>query len=97
MSIFEENNISLPNLDSVDGEENPLILAHFTHDSGAEWWICSGEYNENIDDILCFGVADIMVREMGIISIKQILSVGGVLDDSWTPIGLYDRFPNYKL
>lgn len=90
------DDVELISLNEVDDYENPLIVAHYTHPSGAEWHIIAGDPINNNTDLLCFGVGKITVSEMGEFTLKEIINVGAIRDNEWTPKGLYDVFPQWK-
>ena len=78
-------------LEKVDNHENPKITYHFTNpEKGYEWWICAGEKLGD-DDYYFFGVGKIIDKEMGFMTLKQIIKYGGVLDEDWNEdMGLQD-------
>ncbi len=93
------NDIDLPSFEDADSIDNPMIVAHFNHPSGAEWWIVSGEEQllvDNRKELLLFGVAKITDTEMGVFALSEIENVGAVRDTDWTPQGLFDVFPQWR-
>lgn len=97
--IFKEHNVELMACKDVDNFDNPLIVSHLTHDSGAEWYIIAGDYiyNDNeLRDIFLFGVCKIFDYELGHVSLSELLSVDVEWDNNWDVKGLYDVFPEFK-
>lgn len=98
--IFKKHNIRLPNIIETDNMDNPLILAHFTHPSGAEWHIIAGDYihndNGGIMNIVLFGIGKITHEELGTFTLAELYSVGAEWDDGWEPLGLYDLHPEWR-
>ena len=95
MNIFKRNGIKLPTLKEMDEHynPNPYIIAHFIHKkSGFEWFIISG--TELKYDYQLFGVASVIVTELGMISLNELLSIGAELDKDWECKKLHDIFPN---
>lgn len=86
----------LPSLDLVDEQENPQAIAHFTNLKGWDWFIIAGrELGE--DDFYLFGLVNGIDKELGFFTLKQIKEAGGMYDIDFTPIGVYDIYPDFDL
>ena len=94
MSFKDEYGIELPSLETIDEQENPLIIAKFYNAIGnGEWYVIGGEELDNGDYYL-FGYAkDLIEDELGFFTLQQIKSIGLIVQDkTWKPIGLYSAF-----
>lgn len=96
MDIHETIDKILPSLDLVDEYENPQAIAHFTNPQGWEWFVIAGrKLNEN--DYYLFGLVNGYDKELGYFTLNQILQAGAVYDMDFTPVGVFDIYPDFDL
>ena len=75
---FKENGIELPSIEQADASENPTAVCKFTN---GNWnWFVIGGKPLNDGDFYLYVLVDGIEKELGMATLKQIQSVGGVLD-----------------
>jgi len=85
---FKKNNIKLPSINEADNQDNPPVVAHFQKETW-HWYIIGGDKLSN-NDYYLYALVDGDFVELGMVTLKQILSVGAELDTNWKQEGLYD-------
>ena len=93
--IFKENGIELPSMEQADEMKNPTAVARFTN-GNFEWFVIGGKELDNGDYYL-YGLANVLEKELGMFTLKQILDVGAEFDADFKPIGIYDIFEDFDL
>ena len=93
--FFKENGIDLPSIEQADASSNPTAVAKFTNGNWS-WFIIGGK-PLNDGDFYLYCLVDGIEKELGFATLKQILSVGGVLDTGFAPIGVFDIFEDFDL
>lgn len=93
--IFKENGIDLPSIEQADASENPRAIARFSNGK-FEWFIIGGK-PLNDGDYYLYCLANVFEKELGFVTLKQILDVGGALDSDFKPIGVFDIFEDFDL
>ena len=73
----------------------------------SDWYVIGGEEMEDVPCVLAmcepvtdwylFGLARILVPELGTFTLSQILRMGAKLDENWTPKGIYDIYEDFDL
>lgn len=94
MSFKDEYGVELPSLETIDEQENPLVVAKFYNATGnGEWYVIGGKELNNGDYYLFGYVKGLIEDELGFFTLQQIKSIGLIVQDtSWKPVGLYDEF-----
>ena len=87
---------SLPSLDEVDKQENPLAVAHFTMPLLGDWFVIAGEVLED-GNVLFFGLAYVAYKELGHFDLREFEENDIMLDVCWIPKGVYDIYPDFDL
>ena len=65
----------LPKLYSTEHEEDPTIIAHFFSPMGkGDWYVIEGEKEED-GNYMFFGLVDLLMREYGYFSLKELESI----------------------
>ena len=96
-NVFEALEIKLPDLYEQEEVENPVAHAHFVHvQSGWEWFVTEGR-EEPDGDMLLFGLVNGFEKEIGYFSLKELESVGAILDVEFSPVGIYDIYEDFDL
>lgn len=85
----------LPSVENVDNQENPLAIAHFSNGKW-DWYVLGGEELDN-DDFYLFGLVNGIDKELGFFTLKQIQDVGAIFDEDFSPIGVFDIYPDFDL
>ena len=93
--FFKEHGIDLPSIEQADASENPKAVAHFTNGNW-NWYVIGGKPLDNGDYYL-YVLVDGYDRELGMATLKQIESVGAVLDTEWQEVGVFDIFEDFDL
>lgn len=90
--LTKELERALPPLGSQAENDNPTIRAKFfTPDSNWTWYVIEGEFSEDHNGWLFFGLVDGLEREFGYFTLGQLQEVRGKLglpverDRYWTP------------
>ena len=96
MDIYETISKILPSLDLVDEYDNPQVIAHFTNQQGWDWYIIAGEPLGN-EDFYLFGLVNGYEKELGFFTLNQILHAGAKYDLNFTPVGVFDIYPDFDL
>lgn len=93
--FFKMNGIELPSIEQADASENPISVCKFTNGNW-NWYIIGGKPLSN-GDFYLYCLVDGFEKELGMATLKQIQSVDGVLDTTFTPIGVFDIFEDFDL
>lgn len=93
--FFTENDIELPTIESADAMENPTAVAKFTNNNWC-WFIIGGK-PLNDGDFYLYCLVDVIDKELGFATLKQILETGAVLDSDFEPIGVFDIYDDFDL
>lgn len=96
MDIYEIIGEILPSLEYVDEYENPQAIAHFRNQQGWDWYIIAGKELDTGDYYL-FGLVNGIERELGFFTLNQILQAGAKYDIDFTPVGVFDIYPDFDL
>ena len=94
--FFKANNITLPSIEEADAMENPLAVAKFTNLGGWCWFVIGGR-PLNDGDYYLYGLVNGITKELGMFTLKQIQVAGAELDEDFTPVGVYDIYPDFDL
>lgn len=94
MSFKDDYGVDLPSLETIDEQENPLIVAKFYNLIGdGEWYVIGGEQISENDYYLFGYVKGLIEDELGFFTIQQINNFGLIVqDETWKPVGLYTAF-----
>lgn len=93
--IFKMNGIELPSIEQADASENPTAVARFSNGK-FEWFIIGGKpLNDN--DFYLYCLANVLEKELGFVTLKQMLDAGAELDKEFAPIGVFDIFEDFDL
>lgn len=87
----------LPEMETVDEQENPVAVAHFTLPNVGDWYVLAGEIDKELDDILFFGLVKLYVKELGYFTLRELMANGILYDINWEPKGVYDIYPDFDL
>ena len=93
--FFKQNGIDLPSIEQADAMENPTAVCKFTNGNWS-WYIIGGKPLNDADFYL-YCLVDGIEKELGFATLKQIESVAGELDKSFSPIGVFDIFEDFDL
>lgn len=93
--IFKENGIDLPSIEQADASENPTAVARFSNGK-FEWFIIGGK-PLNDGDFYLYCLANVLEKELGFVTLKQMLDTGAELDGDFIPIGVFDIFDDFDL
>ena len=85
----------LPSVEYVDSQENPLAIAHFSNGRW-DWYVLGGEILEG-GDFYLFGLVNGIEKELGFFTLKQIQDIGATIDEDFSPIGVFDIYPDFDL
>lgn len=72
---------NLISLDEVDNYDNPSIFAHFFF-GDYHWYVLAGDKQED-GDWLLFCFVDLFCKELGYVTLGELLDIGAVLDTDW--------------
>ena len=95
MTFFEDNQIPLPTIKEADNQDNPLAIAHFNNGEW-DWYVIGGDKLDN-GDFYLYGLVNGYDKELGMFTLKQIQDVGAILDEDFSPIGVYDIYEDFDL
>lgn len=93
--FFKQNGIDLPSIEQADASENPTAVARFSNGK-FEWFIIGGK-PLNDGDFYLYCLANVLEKELGFVTLKQMLDAGAELDKDFTPIGVFDIFDDFDL
>lgn len=85
----------LPSIKDVDNEDNPLAIAHLSNGEW-DWYVLGGEELEG-GDLYLFGLVNGIEKELGFFTFKEILKYGAIFDEDFSPIGVFDIYPDFDL
>ena len=91
MNLFEElYNVELPGLDTIDEQENPKAVAHFTDSIDRyHWYVVAGDELCN-GDVELFCLVKLLPVEFGMCNLSQLHEIGVTQDKDWEPRGMHD-------
>ena len=93
--FFKQNGIELPSIEQADASSNPTAVCKFTNGNW-NWFVIGGKELED-GDFYLYVLVDGFEKELGMATLKQIQSVGAVLDTEFAPIGVFDIFEDFDL
>ena len=87
--------IEIPTMEKADSQENPIAKLHFSNGSW-DWYVIGAKALEN-GDIYFLGLVNGIEKELGFFTLKQIESVGAILDRDFQEIGVFDIYEDFDL